>query len=573
MKLNKKIFFVILTTMICTSLACSLTRTTNPPSSPSVSTTSCNGTPLEILSGSENKVYQDDWVAWACKNDIQLNFHYKGSVEIARILSNPDEYLQYDVAMPANSVWSNLGDKDNILRNEQSIYTSPIVFMVEGISNTINNLGWQGNTLQLDQIVSAAENKQITFGITSATQSNSGNNMFMAILDLARKEAGYQDQPTLTSDMLQDPKVIEYVQRVLAQVDRSSSSTGFLADLFVKKYQSENKISGVFVYEFLAIESIRELADQGIPQSQLPHIFYVTDAVAESNAPMALMDHQNMTEKKQAAFQAFQTWLLSDEGQLALFEKGARVRNISTYTDAQIEKVFSPQLTGADLELVLMPASIPRDGAIIREAMNFYQSDWRRPSCTAFVVDYSGSMGFTLYDNGKETTGETQLENALSQILDQNKAAEYYLQATDQDYMVVIPFNDDTINIIEFNTLADYADQDKINQIMNLSADGGTDMYEAMQNAILRLQYECNDQQLPSIIVMTDGVSDGSFSRFEKFWTESMKNFAREVPIYSITFGKADPDQLNKVSEFTYGAVYDGTTDLWSAFAKSKGNN
>ena len=571
--MNKKKFFVILTTLLFTSLACSLIRSTNPTSTSSNSTNSCKGTPLEILSGSENKVYQEDWVAWACKNDIQLNFHYKGSVEIARILSSPDEYIHYDVAMPANSVWTNLGDKDNILRNEQSIYTSPIVFMVEGISDTIDDLGWQGNTLQLDQIVSAAENKQISFGITSATQSNSGNNMFMAILDHARKEAGYQDQPTLTSDMLQDPKVIEYIQRVLAQVDRSSSSTGFLADLFVKKYQSENRISGVFVYEFLAIESIRDLADQGIPQSQLPHIYYVTDAVAESNAPMALLDHANMTDEKQAAFEAFQTWLLSDAGQLALFEKGARVRNISTYTDAQIEKIFSPQLTGADLELVLMPASIPRDGAIIREAMNFYQSDWRRASCTAFVVDYSGSMGFNIKLNGQETTGEAQLENALNQILDQDIAAEYYLQATNQDYMVVIPFNEEVINILEFKTLADYTDQDKINQIMNLSADGGTDMYKAMQNAILQLQYECNDQQLPSIIVMTDGDSDGSFSRFEKFWTESMKNFTHEVPIYSITFGKADPDQLNQVSELTYGAVYDGTTDLWSAFAKSKGNN
>ena len=537
----------------------------------------CRGTRLDILSGSENKIYAADLQEWGCDNGIQIVFWWKGSVDISRILSDPDQYRNYDAAMAANSLWHRLGDENDILRHEESIYTSPIVFVVEGQTGITDDLGWDGNTLTLEEIVTAAESGQITFGITSATQSNSGNNMFMAILDYARKKAGYEDAPTLTAEMLLDPQVSEFVKRVLAQVHRSSASTGFLGEVFELQYP---ELTGVFVYETIAIEAIRNLDQAGVKDDDLPRIFYVIDTVAEANAPLAMIDHPDLSDKQEEAFLEFQTWLLSDEGQLVLFNRGARVRNLSSYSDSEIERVFSPRTTGVNVELVLMTAPIPREPEIIRSAMNFYQSEWRRASCTAIITDHSGSMNDTVFVDGSsngmlETTGAEQLTDALSRLLDQSQAADYYLQSTSGDYLVVVPFTDNVVSseIVEIRGSDPDLYLQKLNEINQVPFGGGTDMYFGIRTGLELLKNRCSEDQLPAVIVMTDGMSDGSFRAMERDWNDYYKQTGYRIPVYSITFGNADESQLEDIAELTLGDVFDGTSDLWTAFAKAKGNN
>jgi Ca-activated chloride channel family protein len=508
---------------------------------------------------------------------MEIVFWWKGSVDISRILSDPGQYTQYDAAMAANSLWHRLGDGNNVLRYEESIYTSPIVFVAEQQTGITNELGWTSNTLELEQIVTAAEEGNITFGITSATQSNSGNNMFMAILDYARIEAGYDQQPTLTEEMLSDPDVSSYIERVLAQVHRSSASTGFLGEVFERQYPD---LTGVFVYETIAIEAIRNLDEQGVRDDDLPRIYYVVDAVAEANAPLALISHDGVSEKQEEAFLELQEWLLSDEGQEMLFSYGARVRNLNTYSEDEIDRVFSPETTGADIDLVLMAAPIPREPRIIRSAMNLYQSEWRRSSCTAIVTDHSGSMTARINvesESGEQikTTGAEQLTEALNRLLDQKQAAEYYLQATAGDYLVVVPFtygvNPNEIVEIRGSAPEDY--QTKLELINQVPFGGGTDMYSGIVYGLDYMEKNCTTDQLPAVIVMTDGRSDGRFQNLERAWEDYFEATGYQVPIYSITFGDANESQLNDVAELTFGDVFDGTRDLWTAFAKAKGNN
>ena len=537
----------------------------------------CSGTRLDIVSGSENKIYAAEIQDWGCENNLEIVFWWKGSVDIARVLSDPDQYNQYQAAMAANSLWHRLGDEDNILRHEESIYTSPIVFIVEQQTGVTDQLGWDGNTLELEQIVTAAEKGEITFGITSATESNSGKNMFMAILDYARNQAGYDQEPTLTAEMLQDPEVSDYVKRVLSQVHRSSASTGFLGEVFERQYPD---LTGVFVYETVAMEAVRNLEDQGVSQSDLPRIFYVVDAVAEANAPLALISHSGVTEKQEEAFLDLQNWLLSDEGQAMLFSYGARVRNLGTYSESQIEEVFSPATTGVDLDLVLMAAPIPREPGIIRSAMNFYQSEWRRASCTAIITDHSGSMtdpvrieqadGSTI-----SATGAGQLTEALNRLLDQDQAAEYYLQATAGDYLVVVPFTFgvESNQVVEIRGNQEMEYQSKLMEINAVPFGGGTDMYAGIEAGLDYMERNCTSAQLPAVIVMTDGMSDGSFRSMRNAWEDYNQDTGYQVPIYSITFGNADESQLEDIAELTLGDVFDGTADLWTAFAKAKGNN
>ena len=52
--------------------------------------------------------------------------------------------------------------------------------------------------------------------------------------------------------------------------------------------------------------------------------------------------------------------------------------------------------------------------------------------------------------------GEEELKEALSTLLDQNKAKQYLLQSSDEDKVVVIPFNDRVLDIWQANQLSEY---------------------------------------------------------------------------------------------------------------------
>ena len=70
-----------------------------------------------------------------------------------------------------------------------------------------------------------------------------------------------------------------------------------------------------------------------------------------------------------------------------------------------------------------------------------------------------------------------------------------------------------------------------------------------------------------AIIVMSDGKSDGSLNDLQHtaLW--------RDIPVYTILFGDADPDQMRQLAETTSGRMFDGRKDMISAFRHAKGYN
>ena len=68
---------------------------------------------------------------------------------------------------------------------------------------------------------------------------------------------------------------------------------------------------------------------------------------------------------------------------------------------------------------------------------------------------------------------------------------------------------------------------------------------------------------------MTDGRSNYNYSNFEEVWNR----YEEDIPIFSITFGDADPGQLEELAKISGGRVFDGTKDLTAAFRSVKGYN
>ena len=82
------------------------------------------------------------------------------------------------------------------------------------------------------------------------------------------------------------------------------------------------------------------------------------------------------------------------------------------------------------------------------------------------------------------------------------------------------------------------------------------------------MDYDLEDYT-PAVILMTDGQSSDYSMEFER----GLPEYGFIIPIFSITFGDADPEQLEGLAELTDGRVFDGTEDLTAAFRSVKGYN
>ena len=200
--------------------------------------------------------------------------------------------------------------------------------------------------------------------------------------------------------------------------------------------------------------------------------------------------------------------------------------------------------------------------AVVREALDLYQTAFRKPSFTVFALDFSGSMG--------QSDGEDELKAAMRLLLDQETAAQYLLQASPDDVTVVILFNDGLVS--EWTLVGNDPAQSLrlADQIEQVQADGGTDIYSPVIRGLEVMQERGTDGYFPSVVLMTDGQSrDGK--KFKDLEAYVAASGMTQVPVFAITFGKASQEQLDEIAVLSSGAVFDGRGDLARAFRAVRG--
>ena len=197
---------------------------------------------------------------------------------------------------------------------------------------------------------------------------------------------------------------------------------------------------------------------------------------------------------------------------------------------------------------------------MLMEALNLYQTSFKKPSLNIYCLDFSGSM---------EGTGETQLKDAMSQILLQENASKNFLQANVGEVNEVIFFDNTILDIERAADDSDEALAQLYQKVADFQIAGGTDIYNAAAQALAEASSYDLEKYTPAIILMTDGVSDYNYRTFQNAWD----TLGIDVPVFSITFGAANPTQLEELAEATGGRVFDGTQDLTEAFRSVKGYN
>jgi len=495
---------------------------------------------LRIVSGSENKTLEPIIADFAKANGVDVHMTYQGSVDIMNAVR--DGAPAFDAAWPANSIWLAMGDDKHIVKSQQSVMVSPVVFGVR--QSKAQELGWVGKDVTVADILAAIQAKKLRFMMTSATQSNSGASAYLGFLYAL---LGHPDQITVAD--LTKPELKTQLKTILSGVNRSSGSSDWLKDLYLS---APDRYDAMVNYESLIIATNKTLVSRG---KEPLYVVYPKDGLAVADEPLAYLDHGDSA--KQALFKRFQDYMLSADTQKRIKTLGWRTELGGVVTSPDTS-VFNPAwgiATDKPLNVIRYPKP-----DVITAALALYQTELKKPSITVFCLDFSGSM------NGG---GSDQVKSAMRLLLDPAQAQQHLLQMGTQDKVFVIPFNSQPGTVLgpDGPTTANRL----IGQIDELNPDGGTDIYSPAIKALSVLAPYSTDANTLSIVLMTDGDSNTGASLGD--FKRANAATGRDIPVFSIMFGDAKPDQLNALATETRGLVFDGRTDLVGAFKKVRGYN
>lgn len=523
--------------------------TTNFGSPDFSGSSSNNETDLVIVSGSENEALEPIIQKWANDEKVNISIVYQGSVDIYRSLQQGTG-MPFDAVWPANSLWIELGDSQKVVKHAQSVMRSPVIL---GIKKSIaEELGWDKNPVKTQDILTATEENKFRLSMTSATQSNSGSSAYLGFLYAM---SGYPN--TLTQEHLNDLEVQKQVKRILATVNRSSGSSGWLKNSLVDNPQL---FDAMYNYEAMIIEANQTLASRG---AEPLCAVYPEDGLMVADSPLGFVSKGDSNKEK--LFLELQEHLLSTEVQNQIEGMGRRTGLLGMTVNNPDKAVWNPNwCINTDKEIASIP--VPKR-EVIEDALFMYQTDLRKPSLTVWVLDVSGSM---------EGHGIINLREAMSTLLDTNLAREHLLQMGSNDVAIIIPFSNHVQEVWTIKGNKPEQLQTALSKVQKLTAGGGTDLYKALGTALNELKPYNDDNTLwdylPSIIAMTDGRSDdGNYSSYKRI--KGQLPYGSDIPIHAIAFGDADKSQMEAITKESVGRLFSTSDDLPSVLRKAKGYN
>ncbi|MEN3615598.1 vWA domain-containing protein [Plantactinospora sp. ZYX-F-223] len=507
-------------------------------------------TSLRIVAGSEQESVVNTIVKpWCASKGYTCDVTLKGSVDQARLLAAGSR--DYDAYWFASSVFSQLGDEANVLRDVKPMFLTPVVFA--GWRSEMRRLGFAGRPdVAIADILRAVESGQTTVWVTNPTQSNSGATVLFGFLNYF---AGNGPGRPLTQQQLDSPAVEQGVTRFIDAMDQTPPSTGTLMTECVAR---PDACRTMFTYEDLVIEKNQELVRAG---KEPLVVAYPRGSLAISDAPLGFLpDQDNADAGKRKVFTELQDHLLKDAGAQAQLRKLGRrpASGVGLTLDDPDLSVFNPEW-GIQATINEQGIQYPAT-PVIEAALDRYQTRYRRPVNTFYCLDGSGSMS--------SNDGWDGVRAAAHQVFDQDQAALNFLLTHPQDVTTVGIFNSGVTAgspwTVQGNDGAGlHGLTEKIN---SYEPAGGTNMYTCLRRAVEELGRPQPNDRRRLVVLMTDGQSD---TRYRESAMSGLK--ASGVPVIAIAFGRdADPGQLKEVASATGGAFVQ-QDDLVAALRQAAG--
>jgi len=364
---------------------------------------------------------------------------------------------------------------------------------------------------------------QFKFGHTQPEFSSSG---LIALLAETYTAAGKTRGLSLQD--LQKPNVaatIHQIEHGVVHYGRSTGSFGKrLADY------GPGYLSAAVLYENMVISSYATMGNNP------PLVaIYPKEGTIWSDHPAGLVERPWVSDDQRAAGKMFIDYLLAAPQQSRALALGFRpaVGDIGSPIDAA---------HGADPKQPTTILDTP-SAEVIDADIQLWRRE-KKPSNIALVFDTSGSMN----DDGKIDAAKTGAK-ALINLMDP------------RDLFTLVPFSTD-VRMGKTLEVGSHRDE-LLGDVDQLYADGGTNLYLAVNTAYDAVKAASDGQHIDAIVVLTDGEDNGNSLTIDQL-LQHLSGDAETggVRIFTIGYGhSAQLDDLRRIAQTAHGDAYAGQTD------------
>jgi len=447
--------------------------------------------------------------------------------------------LEADVWSPASSVFVTLANAESqskggpLVKQTQNVVLSPVVIAMW--KPMAEALGWPGKAIGWSDIGALAAEKdawkarglnqfgQFKFGHTHPEYSNSG---LIAVLAETYAAAGKTRGLTLTD--LQQPQVGDALRKIEHGVVHYGRSTGFFGKRLTEAGPAY--LSAAVVYESTVISSYTS------PGNSTPLVaIYPKEGTIWSDHPAGIVERTWVTDDKKAAGQVYIDYLRAPPQQQCALQFGFRPAEGDITGPIDADHGVDPKQPSTILDT---PSA-----DVIAACIELWRRE-KKPSNVALVFDTSGSMN----EEGKMKAAQ-QGAKALIQLMNP------------VDRLTLVPFSTD-VRAAQATDVGPYR-ANLLNAVDALYADGGTNLYQAIQTASDSMLATTDGQHIDAIVVLTDGEDNGKALSLEALLRNLDRNSETGgVRIFTIGYGNsAKLDALRKIAKQTHGEAYTSGTD------------
>jgi Ca-activated chloride channel family protein len=513
--------------MVVLALAAGLLASCGGSSPPSAANT------LHVLAGSELKDMQPILDDARRATGVAVDLTYAGSLDGAEQVANGAPGI--DAAWFGSDRYIALAGASSKILARQQIALSPVVVGVR--DDVAQKLGWASGTVTWREIAEAAAAGRFHYAMTNPTASNSG---FSALVGVADALAG--------SNALTDSTIDRTgLQGFLAGQALSAGSSGFLVDAYVN---DESRLDGMVNYESVLVS----LNASGRLHHKLT-LLYPTEGIVTANYPFMLLN-----AAKRDAYDKLTAYLTRRDVQQKMQHLTARRAVVPGVPR-------DPRLVGS----LLVEATFPRDLDVTRTLLEDYTNQLRRPADTIYVLDVSGSMqGSRLDSLQRALRGLAGLDTSLSGI---------FTRFSPREHVTLITFNDHVDAQQSFAIESSDPASAPLTSLRDfvgaLQAGGGTAIYSALDRAydVALAATKQDPNAYTSIVLMTDGENNAGISS-NTFLARmrSRPDSQRDLRVFTVLFGEAQPKALQDIASATGGTVFDArNADLSQVFKEIRG--
>lgn len=467
-----------------------------------------------ILAGSELKDLEAPIVAAAKAAGVDVKLSYAGTLDIVERI-NAGEH--FDAILPPNGAYPALALQAKPLARDKLFY-SRIALGVK--SAKAAQLGWNKRAPGWAEIAKASSTGQLRYGMTNATSSNTGMSALFAVASaLAGKteDLGAQDVDGKT------------LKAFLSGQKLTAGSSGWLAEAYIK---DPSAIDAMVNYEAVILR-----ANEKLPAADQLTLIYPRDGMISADYPLMLLD----AGKREAYTQLVATL------KAVPFQRDA--------LSAAFLRPANPEVAAASALPTAAVAELgfPNRLEVIDAVLGTYQSQWRKPATSIFVLDLSGSMA------GKRLASMREALKLLSGA-DANTASARYSAFQSRERVVLIPFATEVSAPVWVRFEGDRIDSARTELRMQadaMTANGGTAIYSALAAAeeLARQEQLREPDRFVSIVLLTDGENNSGLKLHE-----FRERYAKGLParIFPILFGEANASEMQQIAQLSGGREFDG---------------